>query len=305
MDVVTTDEAMTVKTVSVMALLTHRCCDLIGEALCTEWLLRVPFVIPEGGAELVLIALEAQLLAEVAVLVFQLRGSLFQVAEVVHDFINVLFGFTVLETLPELEKLLRDLTRSLRDRPGRCDRCNWFHEWIVPRHQVAIRDLLRLGSGLRGVLRMADRDDVLQPFLAVALGDVPVLHEQLDQFDQKLSFVRTDIDDDVDVLLHVRADVAYLTDRVNSTPGQGVGLIPDRLNLVHEPAPRYTPEVSPASSGVTALLRPWGSSPGSRTLRCSRRVSVPARTRGTPLRSKGELGSRSGERQRFYLDPSG
>ena len=54
--------------------------------------LRVRFLIPERSAELVIVALEEQLLSKVSVLIFQFRGRLLQFAQLVYDLINLVSG---------------------------------------------------------------------------------------------------------------------------------------------------------------------------------------------------------------------
>jgi hypothetical protein len=56
----------------------------------------------QRSAELELLALEAQLLAQFPVPVFQLRGFLLQVAELVEHFIQLLFKLSILSGLGQL-----------------------------------------------------------------------------------------------------------------------------------------------------------------------------------------------------------
>jgi hypothetical protein len=89
----------------------HRRRSAAGETLRAERLFELLFVIPERSTKLVFVTLEAKLFSEFAVLIFQFRGSLFQLAETVYNFINVLFGFPILEGFPEL--VLREATASI------------------------------------------------------------------------------------------------------------------------------------------------------------------------------------------------
>jgi hypothetical protein len=74
---------------------THRRGGITGEALRAQRLVRTSLVIPERSTELVITALEPQLLPEITILVFKLRGGLLQVSHSVQYFVDLLLRFAV------------------------------------------------------------------------------------------------------------------------------------------------------------------------------------------------------------------
>ena len=55
----------------------------------------------EGHAEFVIIALEAQSLSKLAILIFEFRCGLFQLADAVQYLVNFLFLLPILQPLPK------------------------------------------------------------------------------------------------------------------------------------------------------------------------------------------------------------
>jgi hypothetical protein len=94
-----THKAPTPACPTTLAILAHRRSYVLSKALWTESTLRVRFHIPERSAELVIVALEAQLLSKVSVLIFQFRGSLLQLAQLVYDLINLVSGLSILPSV--------------------------------------------------------------------------------------------------------------------------------------------------------------------------------------------------------------
>lgn len=77
--------------------------------------------------------------------------------------------------------------------------------------------------------------------------DIPVSQKNLDQANQKLCLLRLDIDNEVDVSLHVGTDVPDFSDRLNRLPSEWVNLILDGSYLVNKPTGLHPPEISDGS----------------------------------------------------------
>ena len=69
-------------------------------------------------------------------------------------------------------------------------------------------------------------------------GNIPFVHQALNQSNQELGFLGFYIDDYVDVVLHVCANVAYVAHRLNRFPCVGVHALRDCLDLITTPFPR-------------------------------------------------------------------
>ena len=78
---VATDKAPPIVRATTVTRLVHRRGSLLREALCTKGLVRLRSVIPERSTKLVVITFEAQLLSKFAVLVFEFRSRLLQLAD--------------------------------------------------------------------------------------------------------------------------------------------------------------------------------------------------------------------------------
>ena len=79
---VATDKAPPIVRATTVTRLVHRRGSLLREALCTKGLVRLRSVIPERSTKLVVITFEAQLLSKFAVLVFEFRSRLLQLADI-------------------------------------------------------------------------------------------------------------------------------------------------------------------------------------------------------------------------------
>ena len=102
---VATDKAPPIVRATTVTRLVHRRGSLLREALCTKGLVRLRSVIPERSTKLVVITFEAQLLSKFAVLVFEFRSRLLQLAHIVRNFVNLLFDFAILQTFEQLPAL--------------------------------------------------------------------------------------------------------------------------------------------------------------------------------------------------------
>ena len=74
--------------------------------------------------------------------------------------------------------------------------------------------------------------------------DVPLTHKCFDQLDKQISFVGINFDDDVDVLLHVRADVSDFSNGLDCIPGEGIYLRLNCSDLINQTTRLYLPEIS-------------------------------------------------------------
>jgi hypothetical protein len=79
----TANETYPIGSAATLTRLSHRCLDVLGETLHTERLIRTIFVIAERCTELVLVTLEAQTLSKLTILIFEFRGRLLEIAQLI------------------------------------------------------------------------------------------------------------------------------------------------------------------------------------------------------------------------------
>src|SRR6266581_3255950 len=112
--------------------------------------------------------------------------------------------------------------RRLQSGGDRCPcyvRCRWLN--------LSVRRSLDLGHAL----------------LTFIAGYVPLIEERLYQLDKEPCFVRVNINNQVDVLLHMRADIADLPQRVDGIPSLSIYLSLQCVDLLHEAGFLNAPEV--------------------------------------------------------------
>ena len=97
---------------------------------------------------------------------------------------------------------------------------------------------------LRRLLRGCCCDESARSLFALVSFDVPVTDQSLDQFDQERRFAQINVNDQIDILLHVSTDVAQSSQGVDRLPRLLINLAFESLDLVDEPILLDLPEVS-------------------------------------------------------------
>lgn len=96
------------------------------------------------------------------------------------------------------------------------------------------------------------RFDVAVQLLSIMTALIPLFSKEFDERDKPLSFVTVYIDDEIDVVLHVGADVAELAERVYGTPLLGGDFALKRLDFKIERAFVNAPEIPNHALQATA-----------------------------------------------------